>query len=475
MAMKSPKYIADFDSSSGMLRAVSSFLRGEDFPALGQRRVLEPFAMAANLLPPALRRKVYILGGWQEALPPRKVDQVDSDAIAEWVTASYPHHRYPAVAIGSSNGAATHLWSAMGVPWLPQTMLVPIRQSVDPDKPRDAMQLGLEPGRVLLENNPDVQLHHMHDANQDRLMVRAMTYYRIKRRKLGEAYRQFIEQNLPAGGTIFVVDCEFDWSVTRVGDRHVFQHGALGGAREEEFHEPSERVRGLLDEMDASVDEWDEPERHERAPEAEWGFEPELMDDIEALARRRHYRIRRISFPEPESFSPMVADLYRWWYAQRGIPSNRLVVSSFVLLEPWWTLRTGSVPFWMVFNMEPSRRALNAYLDGVDPFDEIHLMLFSHGIDAVGLPSADDWLAVLDRARRKGDTAGIDPEAFPADFASFARYHHALKALPARHAMPAPLSLEQLDTFLEEAGDRYDIRWRDVHRPVPALPASASA
>jgi hypothetical protein len=48
------------------------------------------------------------------------------------------------------------------------------------------------------------------------------------------------------------------------------------------------------------------------------------------------------------------ADLYRQWYEERGLPTNRLLVESFILIEPWWALRTGSVAFWMVFNMEPS-------------------------------------------------------------------------------------------------------------------------
>ena len=42
--------------------------------------------------------------------------------------AGLPDGRYPAVMIGSSNGALTHLAAACGVPWLPQTVLVPVRR-----------------------------------------------------------------------------------------------------------------------------------------------------------------------------------------------------------------------------------------------------------------------------------------------------------------------------------------------------------
>ena len=48
----------------------------------------------------------------------------------------YPRRQYPAVVVGSANGAAVHLWAALGIPWLPQTFLVPIaRSGVHPDDP----------------------------------------------------------------------------------------------------------------------------------------------------------------------------------------------------------------------------------------------------------------------------------------------------------------------------------------------------
>src|SRR5205814_241746 len=61
-----------------------------------------------------------------------------------------------------------------------------------------------------------------------------------------------------------------------------------------------------------------------------------------------------------------------------------------------WTLRTGSIPFWMLFNTEPSARALAAYLDRAGRFDEIALMLFSHGVESVGLAGIERWRALLD-------------------------------------------------------------------------------
>jgi len=157
--------------------------------------------------------------------------------------------------------------------------------------------------------------------------------------------------------------------------------------------------------------------------------------------------------------SPFVAELYRWWYKQRQLLANRLLVESFILLEPMWSLRTGSVPFWMVFNMEPSLNWLEQYLD-TDPYDEIYMMLFSHGVDSVGLPSIARWHAVLNRACQRGEFLGVEADKYSRHFASFMRYYTDLqRTIPARYPLPGPLAIEQLDNFIEQVGDRFPVRW----------------
>ena len=92
-----------------------------------------------------------------------------AEEIARWASDLYPRRTYPALAIGSSNGALVHLYAALGIPWLPQTILIPVRQNVaGPDQPKEAMAFGAEHAPRLLAANPELQLHHMHDPNQDR-------------------------------------------------------------------------------------------------------------------------------------------------------------------------------------------------------------------------------------------------------------------------------------------------------------------
>ena len=57
-----------------------------------------------------------------------------------------------------------------------------------------------------------------------------------------------------------------------------------------------------------------------------------------------------------------------------------------------------------------------------------------------------------------GCLLGVDEGRFPRDYASFVRYHTQVKKIP-RYPKLGPLTLAWLDAFLQEAGDRYSIRW----------------
>ena len=138
-------------------------------------------------------------------------------------------------------------------------------------------------------------------------------------------------------------------------------------------------------------------------------------------------------------------------------------MESFILMDPWWTLRLGAVPFWTKFNTEPAATGLARYLDGAEPYDEIDLTLFSHGVASLGLASIERWRAILARARRQGRLLGVDPETYPEDFAVFARWHPALRQIPMPEAgPPEPLTLEQLTEFVAERGERFALTWQGL-------------
>ena len=469
--MSPHRYVASFDSSTAFLRALGRFLDGKDFPSLGALPGTSPTFAGdfVSALPNRLKKWIYAVSGGMEATRPSQLSRVRSERMAKWTVDRYPKRRYPALAIGSASGALAHLCAALGAPWLPQTVLIPVRAEVDPDDPRAALRFGEDVADRLLEPNPDLALHHMHDPAQDRLMLAKMSYFRVKRLRLGEAYTRFIREVLPRGGTIFVADCRRRWPVTRVGRRHVFQMGALGGPTEREFFEGSDRIAQYLEQEGSENRQWDPPPADEEAPEAEWGFAPELYDDVIHLAGRYDYSVRRIAFEQPDDLSPLIADLYRWWHENRGIPPQRLVVESFVQLEPWWVLRTGSVPFWMKFNMEDDADALERYLEAREPWRNIHLTLFQHGVNGPGLAPIERWRQILSRATERGQFLGVNPAKHPRDFAAFFRYHSDLKKVPARYPIPGPLALEVLDDFLSTCGGDYAVRWVEERRAGRAI------
>src|SRR3989475_10559648 len=246
------EYVAVFDSATGMLRALAASLRGEGLPLLGAMQpsrapLMKLVASAVTRLPKSLQEQVYIWSGWLEAVSTRKLEAVSGDEVAAFMAGLYPRRRYPAVAVGSSNGAAVHLWAALGIPWLPQTFLVPVaRSGVPPDEPREEMRWAEPHAELVLRRNPDLELHHMQDPVQDRLMVKRMSYFRFKRRTLGAAYERFLREYLAPGGTIVVVECGLQWPTTRRGDRYTFQFGALGGATADEMMRGGDRVEAYL-------------------------------------------------------------------------------------------------------------------------------------------------------------------------------------------------------------------------------------
>lgn len=434
--MRSRRAIASFDSASTFLRVLAQHLHGRSSPALGlgpAARAVSHVLPAVNRMPSRVREQLYTWSGWWEAVWRRQVGHVDTEAVAEWAVRQYPRRRYPAVLVGSSSGAVAHLAALAGIPWLPQTFLVPVRHGrLDRDDPTAALT-ALAPERdAFTSANPGVALHHMHDANQDRLMIQHMAYFRFKYRRLPAAYAAFLRDCLEPGGTVVVVDCRERWPTTSTGQRQVFQHGAVGDATPEEYAAGSSRVAEFLAAQGSSRRAWQAPPADGQSPEAEWGFDAALLADL------ADFPMARLTFPRADDLSGPVAELYRAWYADQGVPANRLLVSCFAVLDAHLPLARGLVPYWTLFGTCAARDTLDAYLAGADPYDEIHLGLFAHGTDSIGRARIEDWDEVLARARRRGAYCGVDTEAYPQDFASNGRFHRAAAALPGDPVAQAP-------------------------------------
>jgi hypothetical protein len=423
--LRPEKSIASFDSATAMLSALARALQGRDFPYLGQSPLKAPLVYASAALPTRVRQRAFAIATGREGVPAGRLGDVDLERVAEWAARRYGDRRYPAVLLGSSNGALTHLAAACGVPWLPQTLLVPVRRpGADPQDLSAALDFGVRHARRLLDPNPGVALHHMHDANQDALSASQMAYFRVKWHALPRAYERFLQQRLEPGAPVVVVADRSSWPVTRLSGRHVFQLGALGGMSPQEY----------LSAPDA-------PAADDTAAEAEWGFAEPLLDELRRWGQRHGHPVVELRYDHPQDPSAAVAETFRRWVRDRGERAERLLVSSFIVHDPWRTVSSASVPFWTYFPTQRAADDLGSYLDRAG-YDEIDILLFSHGVESRGLVGARDWQRLADRAGTRGRLIGVDAGRFPADFTVFARYAAALRRLPKAARPWSPLRVD---------------------------------
>lgn len=456
--------LTDFDSAVNMVRALGRFLRGKGHGGLSVGPSSRWLADALSALPHAVRRRAFTAMGWMQGLPLHRAHQINAEDIARWVVDQYPGRDYPVVVVGAPSGAVLHLAAALRAPYLPQTVLVSVRDpATHPDDPAGAMAALAPTTRAVAARNPDLAVYHMHDPAQDRPMLEAMAYLRLKRRRLGETYERFLSERLAPGATIVLSECTRDWRSTKVGERAYFQFGCLGGVSEEEYHDSGERIARYLAEQGSPWRRWEPPKPDGRRPEAEWGFDPAIRPDVQRVAARSGYDVRQLVMPEPQDASGMVAELYRWWYRRRGLPGDRLLVETYTQWDPLAVLRLGAVPFWSRFNMEPSYDVLRRYLDGTEPYREIQLNLFSHGLCSPGTVPLRQWRElVASRARERGEVIGVDEASYPADLGAPARFQPAFASLPPRHPLPPPLTAADIDAFVNAHPGRWPIQWREL-------------
>jgi hypothetical protein len=425
--------VAAFDSAVGMVSALALSLQGKPFDRLGQGRLAATAVRASSALPLKARQLLYSMSGAVTAVPPDALGDIDIDAVSTWITEHYPNRHYPALMVGAANGAMIQLAAAAGIPWLPQTVLIPVRwPDNSPARPDLACEWGARAAEPLLRRNPQVDLHHMHDGAQDELMVSQMAYFRVKRRDVGEAYRHFISERLTETAPIILVNDRSRWPVTRVGDRHVFQTGAYGGMA------PADYLAGPH-----------APAAGEESAEAEWGTTEAFTADLAAYTASTGRTLRVITTDDPQSLAAPSADIQHQWQAETNPSSaNRLLISSFIQIDPWQVLRIGAVNYWTVFPVRRCLQAAQAYVDTQQQFSRIDATLFNHGAASPGLATEDEWRGLTHQGSRSGTLLGQRGNRFPTDFAALARASSDLADQPDA----APWAQLPLERILQLAG-----------------------
>lgn len=439
---KIPDFLASHDSATGLVMALSDFLKGKAFKGVGAVPANELYATIINSLPVPWRRKLYSWTGKISATPGKKTGQIDASNIDKWIYDIYPEKKYPAIAIGSCNGAMVHLCAAMGIPWLPQTLLITVDKGKNfpVDEPKQTIDWARDPADNFLKANPGWQLHHMMDPNQDRLRVKNIAYFRIKKLELGEWYQKFIEERLAPGGQLIIVDCDFKWPVKKMGDRHYFQFGGAGGLKPEEYYQGSPAVKEFLKNSGTNLEKWDAPVPDTEAPEAEWGLEKSLVSDISKFADRKNIKKEKVTFDHPQDLSAAVAKIYCSWYSRNGKSTNRLLADNFNMISPYLSIKKNCIPYWLFFNVDNAAADLENFLSNSEGIDEIYMMILSHGKNSKGSTPILRWESIMKRANKRNAFVGTTPQEYPVDLAVYARYSKDLeKIVPEDHAFPEPL------------------------------------
>jgi hypothetical protein len=448
--MKVNKQFASLDASTFMVNTLSNYLKGQDtgdilpLPETIMRDAGIPVLKAVSELPDDIVSEILRIGGMTEGLDPNEVSMVDAQAIAAEVLEDYPKRQYPAIAVGSASGAVTLLCAALGIPWLPQAFLVLVKREMPPDELTRDPVFGREMANIMLESNPEIACYQMCDPANDRYMSQKMAYFRVKHTALPRAYADFIRERLAPGGTLISVECEREWPATVTGERHSYQVGGVGGTTIDEYLHGSERVRAFLADEDTPHTRFIVPEPTETIREAEWGFDERLLESMNTLAQEEGYTLKRMQYATEESLSPFVADLYRVWYRENGLPTGTVHFKMYTPFDIVHSIKGGVVPFWLVFNGENSLRTAEAYLAKRD-YDRVMLTLFSNYVPAPGIPPAEEW------AKRLGaELVATRAEKFPFDAASPVAYLYDLKEkLPEAYAIPDAFPLEDFKALSE--------------------------
>lgn len=444
MSLDPKKVVASFDSASVLHAATVAALEHRPFPHLGNPSSVAAAVRVGGHLPWPLLKQLYARIGGAEGIREHLLGRVDLADVARAFAGAYTAPQYPAVVIGSSNGAMTHLAAAMGAPWLPNTVLVPVHRVGDPQRPDLALEFGRRVAGPLLGANPDVVLHQMHDSAQDALMVARMTYFRVKWRGLPEAYERFLTEHLAPGAPVLLVDDRSRWPVTRVGERHVFQTGGRGGLT------PEQNLASPY-----------APQPDDEAPEAEWGAEPGFTQAVREWCGRTGHPCVVVAPDGPQEAAHPVAAILREWIRSRGGRADRLIVPSFVLGDPWLTIVTARTPFWTFFPVRSALESLDRHLAAAEPYEQADLLVFQHGAQSPGLAAPRDFASVLRKHGAEPRLIAVDPRKSPHDIGSLAKYGPVLAKEP-----PASVPFVPLEPATAIAGLRSVVGERG--RPVAA-------
>ncbi len=400
------------------------------------------------------RRGAIIDAAHANAVPAEVAERVDVDAVAAWIVEHYPAPSYPAVILGSPHGGAVHLAAALGAPWLPTGFTITVRWADGaPDDWGGALEYGATVAARIIAANPTVTVRQVHDPLRRGPMCGTSVTLHVRWRRLPAAYRTFLRTRLHPGAAALLLRDTRTWPVLDLHRGHTFQIGSpVGGWEAGDYTKANPSFSHLLNELGGT--RWVAPDPDLPRRYAEYSGEPELEPDLRQAIADTGRPTHRVLYPNPETLSVCVADLYREWLDRgRGSGEDRCVVETERLLDPWQVLTAGLVPYWCE---SASRRAVAGaewWLAGSSRFDSVDVLPAPPGSTSDAYAALSQWRAVASFARSHGR---VDREAirrYPLLPLPTSHAAEALRTQPRRRGAPFTVRMVDLLSGVRRSGE----------------------
>ncbi len=447
VAGRAPVDVVAFDSGTRVVREIAEALTGTG------RSILESYPRGSKIflglisLLPERARITAIEWGMRHSLghAAGRADEVSIATLAEWCVSQYPGtERYPAIVLGSPNGAVAHIASLLGAPFLTTSFGLAFRHPLEGSNLD--MSLPIDPDdlagyqrtcRVVAErivagnagSGYEIICHY--DPIHDRSIVQTVAFIRIKLRDLPACYRVFIRDRLASNGALLLIDCGYSWPQFALGDRTFLQIGGLGAIAPTEY-----------------LERWSIDAPREIRRESEWGCPESFAVAVGLYAETNDIRLVTISRDHPAEYSLLAYDAYR---ACDEVRSDAILIDCFNHQNPNTNITAGIPGLWLPFNTADGVALVERALQD-KTFDTIYfapLPSFARSPDTVSL---DVWAELL-VSHGALEWMGVRPDMYPADPLAPYRLVHDMASLRAasERAMPLRLSIEEFEALLPAA------------------------
>ncbi|WP_435831003.1 hypothetical protein [Polymorphospora rubra] len=447
-----PERVVAPDSTSRVLLTVAArALSGRDCADLTYLPLLTRFRGA----PEPVRRAAIARAGARSALAPSEVAEVDVEAVGRWIVDHYPRHDYPGVVIGSPHGAAVHLATALGVPWLPAAFEIAVQWPGGAvDEPARALAHGSRVAPGLLAANPAaVVVRQVHDPAGRGVLAGATITLVVRWARLPDAYRAFLRDRLAPGTPVLILRDARTWPVLDAGGGHTFQIGSPGsGLDAGELRCDSDLFDRVLRAVGGDGTRWDAPTPSCPDAYAEHGIDPGLETSLRDWLAGAGRPLHRVLFTRPEALSAATADVYREWLRAAGKTGDRAVVECGRQLDPWQVVRAGLVPYWCESATRRSVAGAELWLAGSSAFSSVDVLPDPPGMASPVLAGLPQWRAAASFGRRRGAVDRLAARGYPTSAVPTGHATEVLRNQPYDLPAPKPLRIVDALTGLRDSG-----------------------